>query len=183
MRFIEIFEDQPRRHSDPTVEPWLKQAMQRPDAKQLYLHGSQKRFEVFNQPTTAYGHLIFGTKLIDEWRHDKILQAEYYGGYLYLVKFHFKNLFNPYSDPVAKRILTDALTHSDVWDAEHKIKYGRVDYEDLHLIVPPAVAAGYDAFRVYEVSIRGDSYAVVKPDQVEIVDRCHPNPAGPTSRQ
>lgn len=170
MQVAEILEDRPRRESDPNVEAWIVRAMQRPDAASLYIHGSNQSFDRFRPPTT-HAHLIFGSKLIEQFRHGKILQAEYYGSILYLVKFHFKKLFLPYSDPVAKQIMAEAFAATEVWDAAAKLKQGRLDYQDLHLVVPPAIKAGYDAFRVFEVSIMGDSYGVTRPELVEIIDR------------
>lgn len=171
MLLDELLEDHPRRHTDLGVKPWIDHAMQRPDAAILYVHGSQHSIMTFRQPNVSYGQLIFGTKLVDKWRHNEILQAEYYGPNLHLVKFHFKKLFNPYGDPIAKQLMADAFAKKDIWDAERKLKYGRVDYQDLYEIVPPAMAAGYDAFRVYECAISGDSFGVTDAKQVEIVDR------------
>lgn len=34
------------------------------------------------------------------------------------------------------------------WDYERKIEYGRLDYQDLHIIVPVAIEHGFDMFRV-----------------------------------
>ena len=116
-----------------------------------------------------YGHLIHFTKLTGEnWTKGKPLQAEYYGSHLYLVKLHFKKMFRPYSDPVAREIERENLKGQ--YDYEEKVKRGRLDYQDQHLVVPPAVAAGYDCFRIYEVSVRGDSFGVIKSNMVEIVN-------------
>ena len=56
-------------------------------------------------------------------------------------------------------------------DRDSKLKSGRLDYQDTYLVVPPAVEAGYDRFRIYEMSIQGDSHAVAYPEMIEIVDR------------
>ena len=176
MRLCDIFEGHPGRETDSQVVEWLKAAYQRPDVKDLYLHGSDTAFEKFKQPNLDYGHLIFFSKLVD-WNQAKVLQAEYYGHHLYLAKLHNRHSFNPYSDPKARAILDDALTNdikgvvSKQWDYETKMQWGRLDYQDLHLVVPKAVAAGYNFFTVYEVSMSGNSYAVTDPAMVEIVAR------------
>lgn len=179
MNLDELFEGQPRRSTDPGVVEWLNMAYERPDAEELYLHGSDHSFERFRQPNLGYGHLIFFSKLIEpnEFR-SATKQAEYYGDHLYLAKLHNRKAFNPYRDPHARRIFADALVEdidgSKVWDYERKIEWGRLDYQDLYLVVPPAVAAGYNFFTVYEIAMRGNSYAVTDPNMVEIVDRYPP---------
>jgi len=164
-------EGSPRRSYDHTVEAWIDAVMARPDANQLYLHGSNHLFERFADPKNPKaGTLLHFTKLTGENRlPGTILQAEYYGKYLYLVKLHYHKPFRPYVDPVAKDIMKTALI--GVWDYDEKIKWGRLDYQDQHLVVPIAVTAGYDFFRIYEVSIQGDSCGVPRGDMVEIVDR------------
>ncbi len=178
MRWKQIItEDQPRRKHDESITKWIAAAKARPDADELYIHGSRHLFSHFTDPDTSIGKLIFASKLTKESHpryQDEAYQAEYYGPYLYLAKIHFKKMFRPYSDPKSKEIMTAALFHqkdSPVWDFEEKIKWGRLDYQDLHLVVPPAVAAGYDLFRVYEVSISGESYGAIKGSMIEIVDR------------
>lgn len=171
MYWQEITEGQPRRNTDPAVAIWLKSAYARPDANKLYLHGSNQRFEQFRDPAYV-GNLIHFTKLLGEnWAAGAPLQAEYYGANLYLVTIHAKKPFRPYSDPQAKAILADGLRRNKVWDYEQKIKYGRLDYQDQHEVVPQAVAAGYDLFRIYECSIQGDSIGVTRGDMITIVDR------------
>ena len=173
-----INEGHPRRETDAGVVAWLKAAYDRPDAKDLYLHGSDMAFERFHQPKLEYGHLIFFSKLVD-WNesNDRVLQAEYYGHHLYLAKLHNRHAFNPLNDPKAHAIFDEALTNDikgvqwKQWDYETKMQWGRLDYQDLHLVVPQAVAAGYNFFTVYEVSMRGNSYAVTDPAMVEIVAR------------
>ena len=167
-----ILEDQPRRDSDPNVAPWLDAAYARPDAKELYLHGSDHTFDQFKQPKLEHGHLIFFSKLIDG-HHNKArpVQAEYYGHTLYLCKLHGLKPFKPYPqiDPQAAAILKDALQTQ--WDYENKVKMGRLDYQDCYEVIPPAVEAGYNFFTIYEISIHGNSYAVTDPSMIDIVGR------------
>lgn len=168
---VRINEDQPLRDTDKNVADWLSKARARPDADELYLHGSRESFEEFRQPNLAHGRLIFFSKLINENRWpEETLQAEYYGPKLYLAKLARGKLFSPYRDPESRAIMEKALP-LNVWDREEKIKWGRLDYLDLYHVVPLAVAAGFTRFRVYEVSIRGDSHAVTDPKMVTIIDR------------
>ena len=91
---------------------------------------------------------------------------------MYLIKIHFQKIFRPHSNPEAKEILTKFLSaeHEQVWDYERKIEYGRLDYQDLHIIVPVAIEHGFDMFRVYEISIHAESYGATKASMIEIID-------------
>lgn len=165
-----LCEAQPRRKDDPLVVEWVEDAYARPDANRLYLHGSRHLFERFADPDTSIGKLIHFTKLTGEnWPKGNPLQAEYYGPILYLVTIRAKKPFRPLDDPEAKDILSETLR--GVYDYEGKVRWGRIDYQDQHLVVPTAVAAGYDLFRIYECSVCGDSIGVARGNIVTIVDR------------
>lgn len=169
-----LCEDFPRRETDPEALAWINAALARPDAKELYLHGTNAVFDHFVDPDTSIGRLIFSSKLIEPFSRrgpNEALQAEYYGRNLLLLKVRPTKPFNPNpkADPVAHKILADAV--AECWDADNKIRYGRFDYQDAHLVVPAAVAAGYDFFRVFEQSIMGDSYGSAYASMIEIVDR------------
>jgi hypothetical protein len=162
------------RNRTPESYAWLQQAYARDDVDELYLHGSDHVFDHFVDPKIDYGRLIFATKLVEQYEHRDVarvgLQAEHYGRNHYLIKIHPQKRFNPYkSDPVAQEIFAAAV--ADTWDAENKIKYGRFDYQDAHLVIPPAVAAGYDFFRIYEMAAQGSSYGSAFANMIEIVDR------------
>lgn len=177
MRWQQIISEAYQDETHPEVAEWLLAATQRADAGELYLHGSRTAFTSFQEPDTAHGRLIHATKLIDKWRSGKRLQAEYYGHYLYLIRIAPKKRFSPLNDPQAKAILTEALMNDrlrgggPVWDHEAKIRYGRMDWQDAHLVVPRAVDAGYDLFEVFEDSVRSHSYGAAHAGIVEIVDR------------
>lgn len=175
MRYRELInEDQPRRIKDAGVLPWIEAAYARPDADELFLHGSNNAFDRFKQPNTDWGQLIFATKLTKEYHvPGAALQAEYYGRHLYLLKIGDRKMFSPRNDERAMQIFKDALESNSekIWDIENKIKYGRIDYQDTHIVVPPAVAAGYNFFRIYEIAMKGDSYGSTSPDMMHIVDR------------
>jgi hypothetical protein len=172
--------DNARRDKDPQAAAWIEAARKRPDAEELFVHGSRKLFSQFTQPNLSIGQLIFFSKLTDPRFSRGVLQAEYYGDNLYLCKLAPGTPFNPNQDPEAKKILIEALggeykyvpgePTKGVWDFKNKVEWGRLDYQDTYLVVPPAVEAGYNRFRVYEMSVRTDSHAVTNPDMVEIVD-------------
>jgi uncharacterized DUF497 family protein len=172
--------DNARRDKDPQAAAWIEAARKRPDAEELFVHGSRKLFSQFTQPNLSIGQLIFFSKLTDPRFSRGVLQAEYYGDNLYLCKLAPGTPFNPNRDPEAKKILIEALgceykyvpgePTKGVWDFKNKVEWGRLDYQDTYLVVPPAVEAGYNRFRVYEMSVRTDSHAVTNPDMVEIVD-------------
>jgi hypothetical protein len=170
-----LTEDQPARLHDPDILPWLEAAHARPDAGELYLHGSNRLFDHFNQPDLQIGQLIFSTKLVERYRSldykRQAFQAEYYGRNLYLLKISYQKLFNPHprTDQQAAAIFAEAIKGQ--WDYENKVRYGRFDYQDAHLVVPPAVAAGYDFFRIYEVAAQYESYGAAYADMIEIADR------------
>jgi hypothetical protein len=136
------------------------------------VHGSPAQFKQFRQPDLAHGGLIFFSKLLGDARTSTALQAEHYGDNLYLCKLDKGTSFEPYTDARAKDIMRTVLV--DVWEYERKLKWGRVDYQDLHLIVPPAIKLGYNRFRVFEQAISGDSHAVAYPKMVHIVDTFWP---------
>jgi len=165
-----VLEAHPRRHGDPAIVEWIEAAYARPDADRLYLHGSDHRFERFADPNTDYGHLIHFTKLTGEnWHRGSPLQAEYYGAILYLVTIHARKPFRPLNDPDAKAILAETL--HGAWNYEDKVRWGCFDYQDQYRVIPTAVAAGYDLFRVHECSVGGDSIGITSGGMVTIVDR------------
>ena len=143
-----LHEGHPRRDTDPEVAKWIQAVYRRSDVDRLYLHGSNHQFERFADPKLEYGQLIHFTKLTGEnWLPGRPLQAEYYGAILYLVTVHARQPFRPLNDPKAMAILEESL-RGDTWDYESKVRWGCFDYQDQHKVVPPAVAAGYDLFRV-----------------------------------
>jgi len=81
------------------------------------------------QPKLENGQLIFFSKLKGERWDTDVLQAEYYGGNLYLCKLAKGHPFNPYQDPKAKEIYAQALSgwQGGVWDRDSKLKSGRLD--------------------------------------------------------
>lgn len=162
-----FYESLPIRSHNSNVYKWLEKCLSKKDIKELYLHGSMFDFNKFNQPNTDNGSLIFSSKLSD--KPTKYYQAEYYGSNLYLIKNHYKQIFDPLNDRLAKSIMAETL--KDVWDYENKIRYGRIDYQDCHLIIPPAVSEGYDFFKIYEISIQSYSYGNAKSDTIEIIDK------------
>ena len=167
-----LLEGAPLRERDAAVLDWLQAAYDRPDVADLYLHGSPKVFTQFQQPMWEHGGLIFTSKLVGENRWPmETLQAEYYGHNLYLVKLAVGTPFRPARDPKAGDIFREAMAGCQGYDCTRKIDEGHLDYEDCHLFVPPAVTAGYDRFRIYEMSMRTHSHAVAHADMVEIVDR------------
>lgn len=181
MRIWELFEDQAARLLRPEVMEWLDRVYSRDDVNDLYLHGSRNQFETFQQPNLQYGHLIFFSKLSDysDYR-DVPIQAEYYGTNLYLAKIAPAKIFSPYPipsgqpDPHQQRdaleIMRQALPDT-TYEKETKLRFGRVDYQDLYKIVPLAVQHGYQIFRVYECSMCRDSYGVADSSLIELVDR------------
>ena len=179
MRFSEIiYEDAALRDSNPGVVEWLAQARARPDASELYVHGSNHDFAQFREPKWEHGGLIFGSKIVEfNVMPDRALQAEYYGRNLYLVKFHGVKEFRPKRDPKAEAIYLEAMNTQDYmpdWKAsqiKRSLEDEMMDYSDTYLFVPPAVAAGYNFFRIYEVAMRGFSWGVAHSNMVEIVDR------------
>lgn len=167
MLFREIFEAQ----RDQSAIKWLEDACSRPDATDLFVHGSPFIFDQFREPDTSKGQLIFTSKLVDDRSRRRLpLQAQYYGDHLYLVTIDAKKPFRPLNDATAREIMSQSLSF-DVWDYESKIKWGRLDYQDTHLVVPVAVKHGYDLFSIYEVSIQGHSYGCAHSGMLTIVDR------------
>jgi hypothetical protein len=181
MKINQLFEGQPSRQWNPEVVEWIYRAYSRLDLPELYLHGSNARFDAFKQPNLNYGQLIFFSKLSEHPEYEtQPLQAEYYGPNLYLVKIAPGKVFSPYPvpegepDPHGQRqalaILAQSLPPSG-WDREQKLRWGRLDYQDLHHVVPLAVRYGYKIFRVLEVSMGKESYGVTDPALITIVDR------------
>jgi hypothetical protein len=174
MRIAELLllEDQPVRNAKPEVLEWLRRAYARPDAKQLYLHGSRARFSTFNQPDVGYGHLIFFSKLAEHPEFERSpLQAEYYGPNLYLATIAAGKVFDPhYVDREDRAIMAQALP-ADAWDREQKLQQGRLDYQDLGYVVPVAMRYGFEIFRVFEIAMGKDSYGVTNPALITIVDQ------------
>jgi hypothetical protein len=163
-----ITEGSPLRIINPDVKQWLESHAK--DAKTLYLHGSPYEFSRFKQPKLDYGHLIFFSSLNGRDGLSRPLQAEYYGHHLYLCKLDKGKSFDVRNDPKARTLYEEFLGTGDVWDRERKLASGRVDYQDLHLVVPGAVKAGYTHFRVYEMAVQDYSDGVAYPRQVQIVD-------------
>jgi hypothetical protein len=155
------------RIANPEVMQWLKSHL--PNKEHLYVHGSPHRFTHFRRPNHAYGGLIFFSPLDNRDGLNRPLQAEYYGHNLYMCRLNKGKTFDPLNDATAKKQYADWLT-GDVWDRENKLKRGRLDYQDLHLIVPMAVKVGYSHFRVFEMAMRDYSEAVAYPHQITIVD-------------
>lgn len=160
-----IKEDALRPQSRALVQELLK----RPDADQLYIHGSNHWFDRFQLPKLQ---VIFFSKLVEpRLGSTRPLQAEYYGRNFYVCKLAAGRPFQPWRDPKAKEILADALHADKAWDIDEKVRIGRVDYQDLHAIVPPAVKAGYNRFTVYEISMQLNSHAVSDLSLITLVDR------------
>jgi hypothetical protein len=160
-------------NTTPAHRAYIQSLLKRPDAKELYVHGSREVFTRFRTPdVNGKGQLIFFSQLVEPYLGaTRPLQAEYYGEYLYVCKLDKGKPFNPYNDPIAKGILAGALPLT-TYDRENKIKWGRVDYQDLYEIAPPAVKAGYNRFSVYEISMQGvNSVGISDPKLITLITR------------
>ena len=159
-----LTEGQPIRSYDPGVIEWLQEAMKRPDADELYLHGSQQEQNVFDPKLKTWEHaLLHFSKLTDPRSHDTPPQAEYFGHKLWLVKLNYKKPFDVRYPDSEAAMMYDKLVPNHYY--QH-----RLSYEDLHEVVPAALERGYDMFVVFEIAVTTESYAVPNYNQVEVVD-------------
>lgn len=148
---------------DPGVLEWLQEALSRPDADDLYLHGSRQVQDVFSPEDKRHEHaLIHFSKLTDPRFQDVPFQAEYYGPKLFLCKLSYTKPFDvryPRKEP--------AQMHKELVPRGSQYK---LDYGDIYHIIEPALAKGYDMFVVWEVAARTESYAVPEANQVQVID-------------
>lgn len=121
-----------------TADQWLQKALERPDANELFVHGSQQQFLSFSQPQLWRGELIFFSRL-----SDKINLDQFYGDTLYLCKIADAPEFNPATDRQASKMLTRL-------GGVFARKRSQLEYEDLPHVVPQAVRAGHRRFRVHD---------------------------------
>lgn len=160
-----LIEDQAIRTYDSGVIEWIQEALQRPDADQLYLHGSRQEQDVFDPKSKSHKlALLHFSKLTDPWfaKRNVPYQAEYYGPKLWLVKLNFKKPFDVrYPDSEAAQMQDELVPNH----SQH-----RMNYEELYEITGPALERGYDMFVVFERAAGTESYAVPDHKQVQVVD-------------
>ena len=149
---------------DPGVLEWLQEALSRPDADDLYLHGSRQVQDVFSPEDKRHEHaLIHFSKLTDPRFRDIPFQAEYYGPKLLLCKLNYNKPFDVrYPNREAARMHRELVPH--------EVSQYRLDYGDIYHIIEPALAKGYDIFVVWEVAASTESYAVPDANQVQVID-------------
>lgn len=160
-------------NTTPERRAYVQGLLKRPDANLLYVHGSRAVFTRFAKPDVfGKGQLIFFSKLVEpRLGATSPLQAEYYGEYLYVCKLAKGKPFDPYNDKLAQGVMAGALPLT-TYDRERKIKIGRVDYQDLYELAPPAVKAGYNRFEVFEISMQGvNSHGISDPALITLVQR------------
>jgi GNAT superfamily N-acetyltransferase len=156
-------EDAAIRTYDPGVLEWLQEALSRPDADDLYLHGSSQVQNVFSQEDKRHEHsLLHFSKLTDPRFKDRPHHAEYYGPKLFLCKLSYSKPFDVrYPDKEPAQMYQELVPRGR--------KY-QLDYGDIYHIIEPALAKGYDMFVVWEVSVNTESYAVPEANQVQVID-------------
>jgi len=158
-----LIEDQAIRTYDSGVIEWIQKALQRPDAIELYLHGSRQEQNVFDPESKTWEHsLLHFSKLTDPRFHDRPSQAEYYGPRLFLAKLKYKKPFDVrFPDSEAAQMLKELVPNAVTY---------RLDYSDIYKIIDPALKRGYDLFVIHEISVGTESYAVPDHKQVQVVD-------------
>jgi hypothetical protein len=119
------------------ADHWLQKALERSDADELYVHGSQQQFLSFNQPQLWRGELIFFSRLSDKMNLD-----QFFGDTLYLCTIADAPKFDPATDPQASKTLTRL-------SGMFARKRTRLEFEDLPHLVPQAVRGGHRRFSVH----------------------------------
>lgn len=153
-----------RRGATETPQEWLDKALARPDAQDLYLHGSKLDvFDKFRQPNISQGQLLFFSKLTPNLNLD-----DYFGDNLYLCKIAPGKLFDPATDPEAQKLLTRLL------GKESGGLFGKkrtvLRYEDAPNVILPLAELGYNRFRVLYERRQRMYDAVADANLVQIVD-------------
>lgn len=163
-----LFEAAALRTYDPNFASWLEQAKQRPDADELYVHGTFGE-EPGRAPKTHEHQLLHFSKLTDPRFRSGPIHAEYYGNKIYLAKLRYKKPFDVWRIGSEAQRLADERIEGDWARQDGHVR--RLDWGSVYDVIEPALQMGYDFFQVYENSVQTDSWAVPSMKQVQIVDK------------
>jgi diguanylate cyclase (GGDEF)-like protein len=150
-----------RRIEPPQPKGEAVSDLQKQNNNTVYLHGTNQKIEKFKVGPSG---LVF----FSEKNSSGKTQAEYIsegasGGNLVsatIDKTKLK-LFDPFDDPIAKKIMEDAGLKSD---------RSYFDYNNIPDVVPRALKEGYSLFKVWEPSVHDYSWAVANPDAINIIE-------------
>lgn len=137
----------------------------------VLLHGSAYLFDAFKHDPHGWGGhgLIYFSDPAESCFFRRRTQAEAIaerGGYLYEVRLRGGREFNPYTDPIARRIaepLSLGANNGTPGDL-------RIPYENAPDLVQAAVPLGYQIFPIYESAVRCSSVAVSDPRLIQILN-------------
>ncbi len=138
----------------------------------IMLHGGEHKFDHFDLSKARGGPGAGSVFLSDphEHRQSKLTQAEAiahgpFGGWLAEVKVNWPRVieFNPAADIKAAEIVERVLP------GDKRALHGLIHYQHQQELFPAMTAAGYNAVRIEEPSIRGYSWAFTDPSLLDIV--------------
>lgn len=137
-----------------------------------YLHGSSESFDELKLMPQR-GNAIYlspikkdrGGAFVPNKTQAEHIASGPFGGHLYAVSADQSKLrvFNPLNDAEARAVYERAFPGRDVTDL--------VPYWDMPDLVPLARERGFNAFRVYEPAVQGESLAVSDPSALRVIGK------------